>query len=726
MVAPRSLPDPLPFSSALPFPRLAEEPPGRSDPVADPVGVLASRWADLAPPSASHPADRLATTLRRLAAVLRAEPFRPAAARDIGAELLVTGLCGDPARPCVDIDRVVLGTLRLLRRQAPAALGLTGPEGAARLHEALDQMAAGLAAALLPRGPRRTPLAALDGSEPAVTGDRHYRAFYEQGAVGMVVVTLDGHVIDLNPAMCRMLGIERLERPQPMSDFIHPDDLPDIIERYARILRSDPETMRLGLRLVRPDGEVVRAHMIVSLARHHDGEPSHLMALVEDISERHRVRAGLQHATARDQLRRLPGQALADQWLQRAYAAGGAERVGICSLDIDGFQAVNDSLGDDVGDRLLMSVVGRLQLAAGDDLVTRSGGDEFVVLVADPEEEADACRFADRLQAALATPFVIGTETVTVTASIGVAEAATADSCPTELLRAATVARSWATAMGGGRRVVFDHARDAGEAARYTLLRGLRGGIDRSEFQLVYQPLIRLADGRVSGVEALVRWDHPELGLIGPGRFIELAEHSGAIVPLGRWVLETACERAVGWWHELGPGMPLVSVNVSPVQLAAPGWLHEVTDVLDATGLPPEKLQLEITEQAVLADDPAALHALGELRDAGVRLALDDFGTGWSSLAWLRRLPVHVLKIDGSFIDGLRKPAPDPVDASIVKALIEMAHAIGLEVTAEWVETALQAERLTAMGCDTGQGRWFGDAGPGEWVPRQWRRSIIR
>jgi EAL domain-containing protein (putative c-di-GMP-specific phosphodiesterase class I) len=176
--------------------------------------------------------------------------------------------------------------------------------------------------------------------------------------------------------------------------------------------------------------------------------------------------------------------------------------------------------------------------------------------------------------------------------------------------------------------VVFDHHRDAGEAARFELLRVLRGGIDRSEFRLVYQPLIRLADGRLSGVEALVRWDHPELGLLGPGRFIELAERNGAIVPLGRWVLETACARAVEWWHELGPDMPYVSVNVSPVQLARNGWLDEVVEVLDATGLPPEKLQLEITEQAVLADDATMMDALHAVGDAGVRLALDDFGTG--------------------------------------------------------------------------------------------------
>jgi EAL domain-containing protein (putative c-di-GMP-specific phosphodiesterase class I) len=223
-----------------------------------------------------------------------------------------------------------------------------------------------------------------------------------------------------------------------------------------------------------------------------------------------------------------------------------------------------------------------------------------------------------------------------------------------------------------------------------------------------------------------VRWQHPDQGVVGPGRFIELAEHSGAIVPLGRWVLQAACEQAAGWWRELGDAAPFVSVNVSPVQLAEPTWVHEVTSVLAATGLPAHLLQLEITEQAVLGDELVVLSALGALREAGVRIALDDFGTGYSSLAWLRRLPVHGLKIDGSFIDGLRNPSADPTDTSIVRALIELAHALGLEVTAEWVETAVQAQRLAELGCDVGQGRWFGDAGPGGWVPELSRRSIGR
>jgi EAL domain-containing protein (putative c-di-GMP-specific phosphodiesterase class I) len=302
--------------------------------------------------------------------------------------------------------------------------------------------------------------------------------------------------------------------------------------------------------------------------------------------------------------------------------------------------------------------------------------------------------------------------------------ASPAKAAPSDVRRAADVALSWAKAQGRGRVAVFDPDRDAGESARAALLAGLCGGVERGEFLLHYQPLVRLADGRVRGAEALVRWQHPEHGLLGPARFVEAAERSGAIVRLGRWVLTEACRQAAAWWRELGARAPYVSVNVSPVQLAEPGWAAEVMAVMDLTQLPPWQLQLEITEQAVVRDEAAAKTALSALRATGVRLALDDFGTGYSGLAWLRQLPVHALKIDGSFVDGLRHRHADPVDRSIVEALVRMAHALDLEVTAEWVETAQQMEWLTALGCDLGQGRWLGEAGPAESVADLWRRNI--
>jgi diguanylate cyclase (GGDEF)-like protein/PAS domain S-box-containing protein len=690
------------------------------------VAALAARWAQLGPGNGVDLAVHLSTVLRRLATTLRAEPFWPFAAREIGGALLRTGLCGDLDDPARAVEDVVAPSLRLLREEAAGAFGTAGPEGERRLTAVLDEVVAGLLEALHERHRLNRPDEAsrIALRTPAIS-ERHIRAAYSQAAVGIGIAGLDGLLLDINPALCRMFGLDGpLDQPRPVSDFVHPDDMLDVVERLRGLVRGEPEVVRMELRLVRPDSGVLWVHVVASRVLDDDGGPSHLMGVVEDVSERHRLRSRLAEVSHQDQLTRLPNRAMTEQWLSRAFAGDGPARVGICALDLDGFHPINDGLGQQIGDRLLLGDAERLQLAAGDHLVARTGGDEFAVLMTDPEGAADAGRLADRLQAALAVPFHINGHTLAVSASIGVAEGPTATGCPVELMRSADVACSWAKALGGGRRVVFDHERDAGESARFALLAGMRGAIGRGEFRLVYQPLIRLADGRVQGAEALVRWQHPEQGLIGPGRFIELAEHSGTIVPLGRWVLETACAQAAGWWRELGAEAPFVSVNVSPVQLAEVAWVDEVTGVLAATGLPPHLLQLEITEQAVLGEEACTFDALAALRAAGVRLALDDFGTGYSSLAWLRRLPVHALKIDGSFIDGLRNPCADPTDSSIVRALIGMAHALGLEVTAEWVETGIQSERLARLGCDVGQGRWFGDAGPGEWVPGLWRRSI--
>jgi diguanylate cyclase (GGDEF)-like protein/PAS domain S-box-containing protein len=721
VVAPRSLPDPVggqrELAAYLPFRAMDG---GRID-------ALAIRWAQLAYDGDPAATAQLATLLRKLAAVLRAEPFWPLSARAIGVDLVDAAERVElDGRAAADVEDVVVPSLRLLRRDAPDAFGLQSPDGERRLAAALDELVAGVVGALHDRNQRDRMEV---GSAPRVSAadERHVRAVYEQAAVGIAIVALDGKVIDLNPALCRMFGLDGpLDQPRPMSDFVHPDDMVDVVERLKRLTGGEPDVVRMEMRLVRPDSRVLWVHVTASRVVGEDGTPSHVTGLVEDVSDRHRLWSRLREASFADQLTRLPNQAVADQWLHRAFAGDGAARAGICALDLDGFHVINDELGQQVGDRLLLGVAGRLQLAAGHNVVCRTGDDEFVVLVADPACGTDVGRLADRLQAALAPPFHIDGHTLVVSASIGVAETPTDSGSAAELLRAADVARGWARALGGGRRVVFDPERDAAEAARFALISGLRGGIDRGEFRLVYQPLVRLADGRVRGAEALVRWQHPDQGVVGPARFIELAEHSGAIVPLGRWVLQVACEQAAAWWRDLGDGAPFVSVNVSPVQLVERTWVQEVTQVLADTGLPAHQLQLEITEQAVLGDEVVVLDALSKLREAGVRIALDDFGTGYSSLAWLRRLPVHGLKIDGSFIDGLRNPSADPTDSSIVRALIELAHALGLEVTAEWVETAVQAQRLAELGCDVGQGRWFGDAGPGEWVPELSRRSIGR
>jgi diguanylate cyclase (GGDEF)-like protein len=421
-------------------------------------------------------------------------------------------------------------------------------------------------------------------------------------------------------------------------------------------------------------------------------------------------RTRLLHQTYHDQLTGLPNRSLMREQLRWAFSPeSSVRRVGLCHLDLDGFRAINDTLGHQVGDQLLLAVAARLRLLAEGYLVTRVGAGEFAILVPDPASEHDLVVLAEHVRGGLGPPFVIGHHRMSISASLGLACSAVADTSPAELQRCADAARSWAKSAGGGRWAMFDPKRDADETVRFALATSIPAAVDREEFRLHYQPLVRMGSGELIGAEALVRWRHPEYGLLSPAEFIELAEGNGSIVSLGRWVLTEACRQARAWVDQLGTAAPYVSVNVAPRQLAEPGWLDEVSGVLELTGLDPELLQLEITERAVLVDESAASDTLRALREMGVRLAIDDFGTGYSSLSYLRRLPVHGLKIDGSFIRGLRAAsAEDSKENKIIEALITMSHALGLEVTAEWVETASQAHRLAALGCDIGQGNWYG------------------
>ncbi|MBQ0894272.1 bifunctional diguanylate cyclase/phosphodiesterase [Micromonospora sp. U56] len=421
------------------------------------------------------------------------------------------------------------------------------------------------------------------------------------------------------------------------------------------------------------------------------------------------------HQATHDPLTGLPNRVLFTERLTAAIGAPGrgADRVGVCFLDLDRFKVVNDSLGHQVGDALLVSVARRLRAALGEHLLARLGGDEFVILVERTARVDDAVAVAEAALAALAEPALVDGHELTVTASIGIVERPVAGTTPGELMRAADSTLHWAKAAGGARWSMFDPDRHRADLARYALAAAMPAAIDRGEFFLDYQPLTSLRDGTMLGVEALVRWRHPELGVLRPDSFIGLAEETGLIVRLGGWVLAEACREAESW----GSRAPFVSVNLAVRQVHRPGLVQEVRSVLAATGLPPERLQLEITESTMMSTAEEPVRALRVLADLGVRIAIDDFGTGYCNLAYLRDLPVTELKVAGEFVTGLRSPAVDPAsrtDERILASLVSLAHALDLTVTAEGVETAGQAERLRAIGCDAGQGWYFGRPGPAD------------
>jgi diguanylate cyclase (GGDEF)-like protein len=421
--------------------------------------------------------------------------------------------------------------------------------------------------------------------------------------------------------------------------------------------------------------------------------------------------ARFRHAALHDPLTHLPNRALFADRLSDFFTASQPDaRLGVCFIDLDAFKAVNDSLGHRVGDQLLIAAAARLARLAGaaGHLVARLGGDEFVILSENTTGPEEAIKVADRVIAALAEPFRVDGHDLPVTASIGIVERSVAGTDPTDVMRAADITLHWAKADGKARWRVFDPERNAREVARYTLAAAMPGALDRGEFRLVYQPIVDLASGTLDGVEALARWSHPDLGTLNPDQFIDLAEDRGLIVQLGIRLLEQACQQAARW-RELTSYAPFVSVNLAVRQIRHPGLVANVVAVLARTGLPPDRLQLEITESTIMDNDDETLATLHELADLGVRLAIDDFGTGYSNLAYLRALPVQGLKLAGPFVHGLRtRAASDPTDEAVLRTLVSLGHTLGLVVTAEGVETAAQAERLRAVGCDAAQGWHFG------------------
>jgi diguanylate cyclase (GGDEF)-like protein len=375
-------------------------------------------------------------------------------------------------------------------------------------------------------------------------------------------------------------------------------------------------------------------------------------------------------------------------------------------LDLDDFKTINDSLGHSSGDEVLRVVAERLRgcLEPG-DLAARLGGDEFAVLVPEVADEAEAVALGERMAAILRSPVTVAGREVLARASIGVRLARGGNEDPERLLRDADMAMYAAKTAGRAGVRVFDTAMHTRAIQRLDFEAALRRAVIRQQFTVRYQPVVELPGGKLVGLEALVRWDHPQRGLVMPGEFVSLAEDTGLIVPIGRWVLHAACQAARDWQRRfpLQPP-PFLSVNLSVRQLQQPDLLEDVAGALDASGLDPDQLMLEITESVLATDQEAKLERLSGLRALGVHLAIDDFGTGYSSLAYLRHLPVDVLKLAKPFVDGLLREAEE---AALTNAILRIADLLGLRVIAEGIEQEAQAEELARLGCPYGQGFHF-------------------
>ncbi|HEY8489573.1 MAG TPA: EAL domain-containing protein [Dehalococcoidia bacterium] len=538
-----------------------------------------------------------------------------------------------------------------------------------------------------------------------------------QNSSDVVLVAEPGGVIRyISPSVEGMLGYQ----PEALLgmnswDMVHPEDVPDAQEVIRGIFSESGGFRTAELRARHRDGSwrwlEVRA---TNLLR--DPAVGGVVVNYRDITERRALEEQLTHQAFHDPLTGLANRALFRDRVEHALARSGryGKGVAVLFLDLDGFKTVNDSLGHAAGDQMLVAVAGRLRASLRPaDTAARLGGDEFAVMLEEAGEE-EAVRAARRILETLRSPFTLQGKEVFVGASIGIAVAAGGRDGADEVLRNADVAMYAAKGRGKGRYEIFEPGMHARAVARLNLEADLRRAIQREEFSLFYQPVVSLADGRVVGVEALLRWRHPTRGLVPPGDFVPFAEETGLILPIGQWVLEEAC-RQTRRWQEARPDAPslMASVNLSARQLQHGGLVEQVMRALDGAGLRPEHLVLEITESVVMSDAEATIRRLRQLKELGVLIAIDDFGTGYSSLSYLRRFPIDVLKIDKSFVDGVGSAADE---SALASAIIGLGHTLRLQTVAEGIEEPGQVAELRALGCDLGQGFYFAPPMPAEEV----------
>jgi diguanylate cyclase (GGDEF)-like protein len=477
-----------------------------------------------------------------------------------------------------------------------------------------------------------------------------------------------------------------------------PRSITEVIGRLGRRLVFTMVSVKSGMR---DRGVLAIAAPIEVELLDRVGNAGDWAAQVGAALERAEIDQKLRKNAFEDALTGLPNRALLMQRLEALMQAGPERSFAVLFLDLDDFKKINDSKGHSAGDQLLVAIAGRLERAVGETgVVARLGGDEFAVVVPCVDESRDALAHAGLLQMALRAPFMLEGDIVFISCSIGVAVASDESGSPAALLRNADTAMYRAKLKGPGHCEVFRGGMHTQAVERLRLDSRLRQALEREEFTLVYQPIVSLATGRPQSAEALIRWQHPEQGLLSPGRFMSVAEDVGLSIPIGRWALATAC-RAAKSWHREGAPIVYVSVNVSAEHLLSPGFVDLVESLLLENGLGPEALGLELVERSLAHERDLTIRVLGRLLDLGVRVAIDDFGTGYSSLSYLKDFPVNAIKIDRSFVLGLGN---DSRDGAIVSATVTMARGLGLGVVAEGVETEQQLDALARHGCDAVQG----------------------
>ena len=534
--------------------------------------------------------------------------------------------------------------------------------------------------------------------------EERYRLLFDASPQPMWVYDLTTlHFLAVNHAALEHYGYTREEFSRMTITEIRPlEDQQLLLERMATPLPAEsPATL---WRHRKKSGEIIDVE-ISSHALELEGRKARLV-VANDVTDRLRAQQKLWHAAFYDALTGLPNRALFMERLGQAQARAkgrAGEGFAVLFLDLDRFKVVNDSMGHRAGDQLLVAIARRLdRIRRAGDTVARLGGDEFAFLIEGAGEANEAGRVANRVHRELSQPFEVHGQEVFTSASIGIALSGSNDHRPEDLLRDADTAMYRAKSQGNAKHAIFDITMHDRAVAVLQLENDLRRAIDRQELRVEYQPIVQLGTSRVVGFEALARWQHQKRGMVPPTEFIPMAEETGIISALGRWVLEEAC-RQVRAMHVLYPKGPLpsLSVNISGRQILQPDLVEQVAEVLETTGLDPRLLRLELTESVLVENEAAASRCLIGLRQLGLKLVIDDFGTGYSSLSYLHRMPIDTIKIDASFV---RTMAVDEKNRRIVETILSLGKNLGVEVVAEGVETQAQADALQRLGCSFVQG----------------------
>ena len=547
-----------------------------------------------------------------------------------------------------------------------------------------------------------------DRAEAEAANQQRFRVLVQNSSDVITVCSVEGRILFQTPSVTEVFGYEPLELiGTDLNKLVHPEDLRPVQKSLLRTAGEEGISERVECRVRHADGSWRFTETSVS-ARLEDPHVRGFILNTRDITERKHLEDQLVHQAFHDSLTGLANRALFRDRIQHALNRQRRQRrpLAVLLFDLDGFKTLNDSLGHAFGDQMLAAVASRLEgLLRPSDTACRLGGDEFAVLVEDLTGGIDATVVAGRILDSIRQPFVVEGKEVVTAASVGIAIADTFETTPDDLLRNADVAMYTAKGRGRNRFELFKPSMHKAMLDRLDLEADLRRAVERNEFVLHYQPTVALATGRISGMEALVRWNSPERGMVPPGMFIPVAEDTGLIVPLGAWVLEEACRQTVAWGHEFGMDAPsTISINVSARQLQDDSLVPAFAEILDRTGINPANVVLEITESAVMSDAEAMVARLHQLKALGVRLAIDDFGTGYSSMSYLCSFPIDILKIDRSFVSGVPN---EPQKVGIVRTIVELGHILDLQTVAEGIELNEELEQLRALDCDLGQGYWF-------------------